>query len=441
MPAIVEEVRIAVVGLGYVGLPTALSLHDAGFKVLGVDNSHRVIQSLRNGVCHLRDDSIEWEIPPESEHWSLHSDYETAIPRCDVVLITVPTPVYENKKPDLSYVRQACEGVVKNLNENSRSLVVLQSTVYPGVTRKILGECCQSFGKSIGEDLMIAYSPERVDPGDTARSVSGVSQIIGCDDKDTGEWLAWMFGQITDQGAYYVGKIEVAEASKLIENVQRDIDIAFTNELSITLPMMGLDVEEVLNAAATKWNFHRHKPGIGVGGHCIPVDPYYYIDITHNIGFPSRISEAARTMNTIMPSHSVEMIESLFKEGLEGKKILILGYSYKPNVGDSRETPVKHLCKSLEGKGSKLYVFDPLVQENDIPPCAKKIEAPPDCKSPDLVVLATQHKIFDASEEVFWEEIRTGMEKPIIFDGRRGLSKMDFEARGWEYHGIGLPVV
>lgn len=434
-----SDISIGVVGLGYVGLPTALSFHESGFKVIGIDNSESVIRSLRSRVCHLRDDSVEWEIPENSVAWSVSDDFEDSIPRCDVVLITVPTPVNQDKTPDLSYVYSACQSVIKNLANGKRTVVVLQSTVFPGVTREVIGGYCESLGKEIGRDIVVAYSPERVDPGDSMKSVSGVAHIVGCDDSEEGRWLAWMFGEITTKGAFFVGSIEVAEASKLIENVQRDIDIAFVNELSITLPMMGVDVEEVLTAASTKWNFHRHSPGIGVGGHCIPVDPYYYINIAKTVGFPSRISEAARAINSGMPEHSANKIEEIFEDGLTGKRILILGYSYKPNVGDARETPVSNLIFQLGNRGCEVLIHDPIVDPRDFPESALIIDDCTECDGIDMVVLATSHRNFDNDEIEFWNMMKDKMDNAIVFDGRRSLSKEVFERNGWSYHGIGMP--
>ncbi len=430
---------IGVVGLGYVGLPTALAFHSAGFRVIGIDYSKSVIDALKSGKSHLRDDSVEIEIPPISEKWSVTNDYDVSIPECDVVLITVPTPVRDDKSPDLSFVESASKSVISNLGRGKKTVVVLQSTVYPGVTRKILGDLCGKIDPQLDIDVVLAYSPERVDPGDSMRSVSGVSQIVGCDNKKDGVWLSGLFDQITSEEAVFVGSIEVAEASKLIENVQRDIDIAFANELSRVLPLMGIDVEQVLDAASTKWNFHRHSPGIGVGGHCIPVDPYYYIEIAEKLGQPSIISEAARRINSAMPKHSAKEIEGVFHDGLENKRVLVLGYSYKPNVGDSRETPVKFLIEELRDKGAEILVHDPLVEPREIPSWATSVDGKLKCRNVDIIVLATSHRGFDYSNGVFWRKLESVVRKKEIFDGRRFLPAEKMIADGWSYNGIGFP--
>ena len=214
------------------------------------------------------------------------------------------------------------------------------------MTRKVLGELCESMG--LNNDIVtLAYCPERVNPGDFERGIESVSQIVGCDDQVVGSQLARLFAKITNESSTYVGKMEVAEASKLIENVQRDIDIALANELAMVLPRIGIDVEEVLAAAATKWNFHRHTPGIGVGGHCIPVDPYYYIELSEKAGFPSLLASASRKINNSMPENSADEILTILS-GKTKPRVLILGYSYKANVGDTR----RDSCR-ISGKKDK----------------------------------------------------------------------------------------
>ena len=315
---------ITIVGLGYVGLPTALAFYEAGYKVGGIDISEKVIEGIKNGKSPLIDVSAEIEIPTNDDRWYVTTNYEDIIPKSDVILITVPTPVDDEKKPDLTYVKLASRSVISNLPKGQRKIVVLESTVYPGVTREVLGGICQELGMEQGKDIILAYCPERVDPGQTDRGVSDVAQIIGCDDEKIGKEITEMFGTITLESATYVGKLEVAEASKMVENLQRDIDIALANELAVVLPKFGIDVEQVLAAASTKWNFHRHTPGIGVGGHCIPVDPYYYISLAEKVGKPSLLSLGARKMNESMPYHVSEEVLSLLKEKYPTKELSLI---------------------------------------------------------------------------------------------------------------------
>ena len=428
--------RICVVGLGYVGLPTAVAFHEAGFDVVGVDVSEATISKIEGGENPLIDGSSELKIPLNSKTWMVTTDFGRAIPDSDVILITVPTPVNEDNSPDLSYVRSASSSVLKNIDKNKNTIVVLESTVYPGVTREILGGICDDLEIKQGIEATLAYCPERVNPGDAARGIESVAQIVGCDNKEIGEYLAGIFGKITQESSTYVGKIEVAEASKLIENVQRDIDIALSNELAMVLPKMGIDVEDVLAAAATKWNFHRHSPGIGVGGHCIPVDPYFYISMAEEVGFPSLLSSSARKLNNSMPVNSAKEILSKI-DFKEGKRVLVLGYSYKAEVGDTRETPVEYMVNFLVGNGCEVIVWDPYVEDEEFPRGIEFGKDPYAVENIDIIVVATGHsKVINLE----WARIKSQFSGiPIIYDGRRVLEKNLFEAMGWKFCGIGVP--
>ena len=428
--------RICVVGLGYVGLPTAVAFYKAGFDVTGVDVSKKTISSISNGNNPLIDGSSDLEIPTGVDTWRVTEDFAEAIPNSDVILITVPTPVKADNSPDLSYVKSASTSVMKNLDRSKNTVVVLESTVYPGVTRRILGRICEEYGIEQGSHVTLAYCPERVNPGDAARGIESVAQIVGCDNKEIGEELAVMFGKITNESSTYVGKIEVAEASKLIENVQRDIDIALSNELAMVLPKMGIDVEDVLSAAATKWNFHRHSPGIGVGGHCIPVDPYFYISMAEEVGFPSILSTSARKLNNSMPENCAKDILQI-TQGIEYPRILILGYSYKAEVGDIRETPVDYMAKYLINNGAEVIIWDPFVEAEEYPEEINVVDSPYSAEEIDIVVLATGHEQIIGMD---WERIATKFtEKPHIYDGRRVLERSLFEENGWIFDGIGVP--
>ena len=422
--------NIGVVGLGYVGLPTALAFHDAGMQVTGIDVSEKVIQSLKNGRCHLIDDTESIDIPTESGRWRVCSDFNS-VGDLDVILITVPTPVSDDKKPDLSYVKSASKSVLENLKKDSNSIVVLESTVYPGVTRAILGGICDDLGLRQGIDVTLAYCPERIDPG-TAMRVGNISRVVGCDDPIIGSYLADIYGKTTIAQSTYVGVMEVAEAAKMVENLQRDIDIALVNELSKVFPKIGIDTEDVLDASATKWNFRRFKPGIGVGGHCIPVDPYYYIQIARDNGIESQLALSARQVNESMPAESALRISKIIGKG----NVLILGYAYKENLGDTRETPVEHLSDALIDRGIGISIWDPIVQPGAIPGRFKRVVNLEDAPPVDMIVLSTAHQTI---LEIDWDWLKTITGCSAIFDGRRALNKKKMIADGWEYSGVGAP--
>ena len=258
--------RIAVIGLGYVGLPSAIAFHDAGFSVRGVDTDMEVVDRISNGNSHLIDASTALKIPSESDKWAVTTEVSEIVDECDIFLITVPTPVDEGKNPDLSLVKTAMKSLVLEMEIDSEKIIVVESTLYPGATMEIFREVKGEIGRDFPGSLEIAYSPERVSPGDMGKTTTEVAKIVGANNPDTGILLSEIYSKITNSGCRYVGSIEVAEAAKMIENTQRDIDIAFINELAKILPEMGLDVAKVIDAASTKWNFHAHHPGIGVGG-------------------------------------------------------------------------------------------------------------------------------------------------------------------------------
>ena len=231
-----------------------------------------------------------------------------------------------------------------------------------------------------------------------------------------------------------MGQIEVAEAAKMVENTQRDIDIAFVNELAKVLPRAGLDTEKVLEAAGTKWNFHKHQPGIGVGGHCIPVDPYYYIELGKSVGVEPLMSMTARGVNESMPRHVVGLVEERIGK-LEGLEVLVLGYSYKPEIGDTRETPVLEICERLIQLGSMVSVCDPYLERGDVP-IEMDFIALAGNKEFDIAILATPHqKIL----EIDWSELLKRCRKRFIFDGRRSLDWIQMVEMGWDYSGVGVP--
>jgi len=271
--------------------------------------------------------------------------------------------VTKSKDPDLSYVRSAAEVVGKNLKKGA--IVVLESTVYPGVTEEVMVPVLEEqSGLRCGIDFKVGYSPERINPGDEEHSLDKITKIVaGMDDETTGR-LAELYGLITT--VYKAKDIKTAEAAKVIENIQRDLNIALMNELAIIFQKLGLDTKSVLEAAATKWNFHKYSPGL-VGGHCIPVDPYYLVYKAKELGYHPQVILAGRAINDSMPKHVAEMtIKALNDVGkvIKGSKVLIMGMAYKENVADTRETPVKGIIKELEEYGIEIYGYDPLL--NDI---------------------------------------------------------------------------
>jgi len=432
---------IGIIGLGYVGLPTAIGFHDAGFNVWGVDVSERSVEMILRGENPTGDPDVDDIVPqPGAERWNITTKTGEAVPNCDVVLVTVPTPITHDLKPDLSYVAAAGRAVFEAIPKGSNTIVVLESTVYPGVTTETWLPIIEELGLIIGEDVEIAYCPERFNPGDPAHGVRQVARVIGCSNPEVGEKLVDLYSKLTSEDVRYVGKLEVAEAAKVIENVQRDINIALVNELARIFPALDVDVEDVLSAAATKWNFHRYTPGVGVGGHCIPVDPYYMIQRAADVGVPAGLITAARAVNRSMPSHVAGVVTDLMWNAnvpAGEAKVLLLGWSYKAEVGDPRETPAEPLAATLLGKNITVGAWDPHIESALYPEGVVPVEDISDAEGYDLVILVTAHK---ACLEIDWSALLDKMRTPILYDGRRVLDLEELKSMGWTTHAVGKPI-
>jgi len=434
------NLTVGIIGLGYVGLPTAIGFHDAGFNVWGVDISERTVSMVKRGENPTGDPDANDIIPtPGTERWNITTSTSEAVPHCDVVLVTVPTPITHDLKPDLSYVQQAGRSVFESIPLGKNTIVVLESTVYPGVTAQTWLPEIEELDLEIGVDVEIAYCPERFNPGDSAHGVRQVARVIGCMNPNIGSALVALYSRLTSEDVRYVGKIEVAEAAKVIENVQRDINIALVNELARIFPQLDIDVEDVLTAASTKWNFHRYTPGVGVGGHCIPVDPYYMIQRAADVGVPAELISAARAVNRTMPNHVGQVIhEILYKAGVAsgGGRVLLLGWSYKPEVGDPRETPAKQLSEALLSKGISVSAWDPHLSEEEFPDDVSVVTDVYSEINADIAILVTAHK---ACLTLDWKRLYSSMNRPIIYDGRRVLDLEKLNQDGWQVHAVGRP--
>ncbi len=350
VPEELKEKIVCVVGLGYVGLPLAQAF-SKHLKTIGFE----VNQDKVNQINSLK----------ENENLSCTSD-PASIEEADFVLICVPTPVAKSKEPDLSYVRSAAEVVGRHLKKGA--IVVLESTVYPGVTEEIVASVLERESDlRCGIDFKVGYSPERINPGDDEHSLDRITKIVAGMDEETTRGLSSLYGLITT--VYQAKDIRTAEAAKVIENVQRDLNIALMNELSMIFEKMRLETSAVLEAAGTKWNFHRYSPGL-VGGHCIPVDPYYLVHKAYEVGYyHPKVILAGRSVNDQMPKHVAEMmIKALNEAGkvIKGSKVLIMGLTYKENVPDTRESPASGIVEALGEFGVDVYGYDPFLSGEDI---------------------------------------------------------------------------
>ena len=348
---------VAVVGLGYVGLPLAVEFDREGLSVIGFDVDAERIEALAAGDDPTGDVGSE-AVAASDVHYTADS---TAIGDADYVIVAVPTPVDDRDKPDLSYVEAAADTVGRHLAPGT--VVILESTVFPGATRQVLVPAIEdATGFTEGEEFDVGYSPERASPGETGRGIRDVVKIVGARDDDVADDLADLYGRVVDAGVHRAADIETAEAAKVIENVQRDLNIALVNELAIACDHLDLDTEDVLEAAETKWNFHGgYRPGL-VGGHCIPVDPLYLTYQSEREGFSPKLILQAREINEYVPRHAAERtIRALNQCGrvLQESRLLVLGLAYKPNVADIRTSEVSAVIDELESYGVTLVGYDP----------------------------------------------------------------------------------
>jgi UDP-N-acetyl-D-galactosamine dehydrogenase len=348
-----DHPRLAVIGLGYVGLPLAVGLAKH-FPVVGFDINRSRIAELKSG--HDRTREVESDALKASK--LVYADDKSAIAGYDVYIVTVPTPVTADNQPDLGAVRSASQLVGSVMKKGT--IVVYESTVYPGVTEDICGpELERASGLKCGTDFFLGYSPERINPGDREHTVDRITKVVAGQTDEVRDVLAGIYGKLTSGGVFLARDIKTAEAAKVIENAQRDINIAFINEVAAIFQKMGMSVYDVLDAAGTKWNFLRFSPGL-VGGHCIGVDPFYLAHAAAEIGHHPEIILAGRRINDNMGGFIAECIarELAMKGKGAGARILVLGLTFKENVPDLRNSHVIDVIKGLTSRGFVVEVHD-----------------------------------------------------------------------------------
>lgn len=404
---------VAVIGLGYVGLPLALAFAKK-FNVVGFDINPKRIKELDNGIdrtnesgkSDLADAKIHFTSDPE--------DIKTA----GVIIIAVPTPIDKNRNPDLTPVISATRIAGRNMAYGAA--VVYESTVYPGLTEEIcIPVLEEESGKKFGRDFSVGYSPERINPGDKIHRLENIIKIVAGSDEDTLELLAKLYGSIIKAGIHKASSIKVAEAAKVIENTQRDLNIALMNELAIIFEKMEIDTLEVLEAAGSKWNFLPFRPGL-VGGHCIGVDPYYLTFKAEEMGFHPEVILAGRRINDRMGKYIAERaIKKLIaaERKVNGCKIGILGFTFKENVPDLRNTKVIDLIKELEDYGARTVVHDPWADADEaMTEYGIKLDPLDNFKDLDALVLAVGHTSYQSLTPEKIKSFFANPEKGILLD-------------------------
>jgi UDP-N-acetyl-D-glucosamine dehydrogenase len=391
--------RVAILGLGYVGLPLAVAFGDAGFKVVGIDPDRRKVETIERGESHIQDIANEQVARlVKSGNLCATTDF-SALLEADAVSICVPTPLRKTGDPDLSFILSATEELAKYMHPNM--VVVLESTTYPGTTREILlPRLGDEQGLMVGEDFFLAFSPERVDPGRKDWTTLNTPKVIGGITPACGEVAAAWYAQAL-KTVVSVSSAEVAEMAKLLENTFRMINIGLVNEMAMMCEKLGVDVWEVIEAAATKpFGFMKFTPGPGLGGHCIPIDPLYLSWKLRALNYTARFIELASEINTGMPRYVVGKVQDALNDqgkSLKGSRVLVLGAAYKPDIDDIRESPALDVIGLLQQKGTLVSYHDPYIL--NLKHEGLELESVPDlmnaARQADCVVIVTNHSAYD----------------------------------------------
>ena len=396
-----KEARIGILGLGYVGLPLAVVFAEAGFHVTGIDPDSRKIDSLAKGISYIPDvKTAAVEKLVKSGHLTATTDF-SVLKDIDAVSICVPTPLRKTGDPDMSFIMSATEELAKYMHKGM--VVVLESTTYPGTTREmLLPTLGTEHDLTIGEDWFLAFSPERVDPGREDWTTINTPKVMGGITEACGEVATvWYEGAI--ETVHHVSTAEAAEMAKLLENTFRMINIGLVNELAIMCERLGVDVWEVIDAAASKpFGFMKFTPGPGLGGHCIPIDPLYLSWKMKSFNYNARFIELASEINTNMPRYVVSrVLEAMNDRGkiLNGSKVLVLGVAYKPDIDDARESPAMDVIGLLQNKGANVEYHDPYIPHIHHETDGWQMDSVKDmlksAKEADAVIIITNHKEYD----------------------------------------------
>ncbi len=393
--------RVGIIGMGYVGLPLMRTFCAAGFSCLGFDIDEYKVEKLNAGrsyIKHIPSSLIKRVI--DEGRFRASSD-PRCLRECDAILICVPTPLTKMRDPDMSYVETTAHLIADHLQRGQ--LIVLESTTYPGTTRELVKPILESSGLKAGADFFLAFSPEREDPGRTDHTTETIPKVVGGYDARSLKISVALYGAAVRQ-VVPVSSCEVAEAAKILENVYRSVNIALINELKMLFDRMGIDVWEVVKAAGTKpFGFQPFYPGPGLGGHCIPIDPFYLTWKARQYGMSTRFIELAGEINTGMPEYVIRRLSEALnakRKSIKGSRILVLGLAYKKDVDDIRESPSIELIEMLKSRGADVDYNDPHVprtlkqREHDLRMTSKKLTAAM-LKSYDCVLIATDHTAYD----------------------------------------------
>lgn len=393
-----HSARVAVIGLGYVGLPLAVEMGKVGFEVIGVDTSARKVDLVSSGKSDVQGIS-EFEVAGLKAVGKLSAtqSYES-IEQADVVVVCVPTPLDKTRDPDVSFILGAFGEIKSRLHKDQ--LIILESTTYPGTTHELVLPLLAESGLNVGQDFYLAFSPERVDPGNQIYTITNTPKVVGGITPACTEMASHFYRQLISD-VVPVSSTQTAEMAKLLENTFRSVNIGLVNEVALMCDRLGVDVWEVIDAAATKpFGFMPFYPGPGLGGHCIPIDPHYLAWKLKTLNFNARFIELASEVTRSMPAHVVSKVVDVlndFERSLKGASVLVLGVTYKPNVGDVRESPALDIIEMLQEKGAKTQYHDPFVPHIQVDSIDLVcVDLDEKClKQADCVVITTNHSAYD----------------------------------------------
>jgi len=418
--------KVCVIGMGYVGLPLAAVCAKKGYAVTGYDLDKAKLDIIAQGKSPFYEEFLDDLLP--SVKINVTNDPKD-IQHHDIYVICVPTPVDEKHNPIIKYVADASYTVAKNMEKGA--LVILESTVNPGVSEQVVKPIFERAGFTVGKDVFISHCPERVDPGNKKWNVTNLPRVVGSFDAEGLKRTMAFYKDVTSGELAEMDTIREAEATKILENSFRDINIAFVNEMAMSFAKLDIDITNVIRGASSKFSFMPHYPGCGVGGHCIPVDPYYMIEKGKENNFEHKFLSSARKINDGMADYTVEMLQDKLNDvskSVKGTPVGVLGISYKANIGDLRESPAFRIIDKIKKLDANLLTFDPFVPQLS----SEKTLADILAKS-EALVLVTNHKEFiDIPVEEF---VKNGIK--VIIDGRNCLDKKAIRAAGIIYAGIG----
>ncbi len=433
-----KNATICVVGMGHIGLPNAILFADNGYDVIGADINPEIIKTLERGKSHITDEELEQGVKRQiNNHLTVTTNIEKAVSRSDIVIICVPTPA-KGDVPDLSFVKSATSKIGKGLDDKKERLVISESSIMPGTSAGIIKKTLERVsGLVAGKEFFVGHSLERLNPGDKQHTISNTPRVVAGDDPQSRELIETFYNMVINSEIVVLNSTKAVETCKLVENIQRDVNIAYIQEVSRICEVIGVDVAEVIRGCKTKWNWYDVKPSAGVGGHCLPNNSYFLTRLSEDEGFVPKLIPLAREVNDSMPSHVVELITKGMEQAgipISGANIALFGVSYKKNTDDIRQAPSIEIAHLLKEKGANILVTDPFVSKG----VQRRVfqttpETPTKLLDSDVVVLITFH---DQFKEV---DFSKGKSK-LVVDTTLTLDRDKIESAGKKLVSLGRPI-